>query len=111
MKIAVTGVNGFVGKNLLVHLKFMGYDDIVQIQKTDNRLAIVEKLRGAEIVFHLAGVNRPEQPEEFEKSNVELTKFLITTMEGFEKPYRFIFSSSSQAELVNPYGISKRKAE
>ena len=59
----------------------------------------------------MAGVNRPETVEEFQVGNVDLTKLIVETLieNGCKTP--IMYSSSSQAELDNPYGKSKLKAE
>jgi UDP-2-acetamido-2,6-beta-L-arabino-hexul-4-ose reductase len=111
MKIVVTGGGGFIGKNLLVHLRFRGYSQITIVERSDDRDNVAAKLRHADYVFHLAGVNRPSDPGEFETVNHELTSFLIQTLESFGRPYCFIYASSTQAALANPYGESKAKAE
>lgn len=111
MKIAVTGVGGFIGKNLLVHLQFRGYTDVVGIVKSDDTSAIREKLKGAQVVFHLAGANRPSDPNDFDVVNFELTSFILQTLEDYGAPYRLVYTSSAQAETANLYGRSKLKAE
>ena len=68
-------------------------------------------LAQADLIFHLAGVNRPEDPAEFESGNVGLTKEICDHLIEIGRAPRFVFSSSIQAELENPYGASKRRAE
>jgi UDP-2-acetamido-2,6-beta-L-arabino-hexul-4-ose reductase len=65
----------------------------------------------ADIIFHLAGVNRPQDSMNFERGNVGLTERLCQLLrEGGRSP-KIVFSSSIQAKLVNLYGASKAKAE
>jgi UDP-2-acetamido-2,6-beta-L-arabino-hexul-4-ose reductase len=66
---------------------------------------------GADLIFHLAGVNRPQDPMDFKTGNVGLTERMCQFLrEGGRSP-KIVFSSSAQAELDNPYGASKAKAE
>ncbi|WP_420800948.1 UDP-2-acetamido-2,6-beta-L-arabino-hexul-4-ose reductase [Pseudomonas cavernicola] len=64
-----------------------------------------------DFVFHLAGVNRPQDPQEFKTGNTDLTQALCDAIEASGKLVPVLYTSSSQAELDNPYGSSKRGAE
>jgi UDP-2-acetamido-2,6-beta-L-arabino-hexul-4-ose reductase len=72
-------------------------------------------LQGVDFVFHLAGVNRPQDPQEFVSGNVDLTQALckavgaVTAATGKLVP--IVYTSSAQAGRDNPYGQSKRGAE
>jgi UDP-2-acetamido-2,6-beta-L-arabino-hexul-4-ose reductase len=68
-------------------------------------------LETADIVYHLAGVNRPRFPEEFEIGNAELTRDICRTLRELGRKPVIVMSSSIQADLENPYGVSKRHAE
>lgn len=111
MKILVTGSKGFIGKNLLVALKrrnglFLWEYDV------DSPPAVLDKgLAQADVIFHLAGVNRPENVEEYQKGNTELTRLLCDALKSHARKPVLALSSSTQAALDNPYGISKRLAE
>jgi UDP-2-acetamido-2,6-beta-L-arabino-hexul-4-ose reductase len=111
MNILVTGARGFVGKNLCVALHGRAetrvYEYDVENPADDLRIALKE----ADIIFHLAGVNRPQNESEFRTGNVELTRHLCTSLRTLQRAPRIIFTSSIQAELDNPYGRSKREAE
>lgn len=65
----------------------------------------------ADVIFHLAGVNRPEKVEQFEEGNAGFTQTLIDLLQKFDRKPHVIVSSSVQAELDNPYGQSKRHGE
>ena len=65
----------------------------------------------ADVIFHLAGINRPQDPIDFERGNAELTEQLCWILREGGRTPRIVFSSSIQAELDNPYGASKAKAE
>ncbi|MEI6873607.1 MAG: NAD-dependent epimerase/dehydratase family protein, partial [Spirochaetota bacterium] len=78
----------------------------------DNTPAELEDILGeAEVVFHLAGVNRPKNNEEFKSGNAGLTEEICAILERLGRSPKIILASSIQAELDNPYGSSKRQAE
>jgi len=68
-------------------------------------------LEGVVVVFHLAGVNRPQDPEEFAAGNAGLTHALCDVLASLGRPVPVIYTSSIQAAYDNPYGASKRAAE
>lgn len=115
MKVLITGANGFLGKNLRQHLAERTDVEVVCFTRDDDVSTLRSKLDGAEFVFHLAGVNRPQYAEEFKTGNTELTVELseavcdLATRTGRKVPV--LYASSIQAELDNPYGVSKRMAE
>jgi len=109
--VLVTGSRGFIGKNLIVRLQELGDVAIKFFDKEDSIDTLREFICESDFIFHLAGVNRPENPEEFEKVNVGLTKTLIELLEEIDKKIPVVITSSIQAELDNPYGKSKKMAE
>ena len=115
MKILITGANGFVGRNLRQHLAERSHVEVICLVREDSLDALDQKLHGVECVIHLAGVNRPDDPSEFEVDNHRLTASLADALmrrasQGYP-PMRLAFASSIQAVLDNPYGVSKRAAE
>ncbi len=111
MTILVTGAQGFVGQNLIVELKNRGYDDILAFD-TDNDLALLSDFtRKCDFVFHLAGVNRPVNVSEFDAGNRVFTRELMDLLDQHQNPCPVVLTSSTQAELDNPYGQSKKAAE
>ena len=111
MKVLVTGAHGFVGRNLTAHLR--AYEGcVVTLFDVDNSPDDLRAgLETADIVYHLAGVNRPRFPEEFEIGNAELTRDICRTLRELGRKPVIVMSSSIQADLENPYGVSKRHAE
>jgi len=115
MKVLITGANGFLGKNLRQQLAERTDVEVVCFTREDDVSTLPSRLEGMDFVFHLAGVNRPLNVEEFNTGNAELTVELskavcdLATRTGRKVPV--LYASSIQAELDNPYGISKRKAE
>jgi UDP-2-acetamido-2,6-beta-L-arabino-hexul-4-ose reductase len=110
MRIVVTGGDGFIGQNLRTRLKELGHTDVVSVtRRTSDDLAAVFK--GADFVFHLAGVNRPKDVAEFQESNTHLTQRVCAALLKTGRRIPVAFASSTQALLENPYGRSKRDAE
>jgi len=111
MHVLVTGSKGFVGRNLCSVLRSLS-DVAVREFDCDNTPAELEDILGeAEVVFHLAGVNRPKNNEEFKSGNAGLTEEICAILERLGRSPKIILASSIQAELDNPYGSSKRQAE
>ena len=109
--ILITGARGFIGRNLASHLR---HRDDVRVLEYDLGSTEADLRRGAaeaDVVFHLAGVNRPRDPAEFEAGNVGFTEELCRLLREQNRRPRIIVSSSVQAILDNPYGVSKRRAE
>ena len=111
MKVLITGANGFVGKNLVVHLKERQDVEVLTFGRTEDLHALGEHVARADFIFHLAGVNRPKDPAEFGQGNIDLTVELCRAIKATGRQIPVVFSSSSQASLENPYGASKRGAE
>lgn len=111
MKILITGASGFIGKNLSADINFTTKHEIFEFTRsTDNKL-FSKYCSNADIVVHLAGINRPNNEEEFQTGNVDLTRDLIEELKKHNNYCPVILSSSIQAEQENPYGKSKREAE
>jgi UDP-2-acetamido-2,6-beta-L-arabino-hexul-4-ose reductase len=111
MKVLVTGSRGFIAKNLMVHLRAVENIEVKSLDRNTDVPAWERELEWADTIFHLAGSNRPPDPEYFKKDNYELTQFILDKLEKRGQPYKIIFSSSTQATLDNPYGKSKKDAE
>ena len=111
MNVLVTGAGGFMGKNLIQRLKFTG-DHTVNAYDTDSDPADLKRFaKDADIVFHLAGINRPKDTAEYMEGNFGFTKTLLDTLEEAGSRPKIVVSSSIQAELDNPYGVSKKAGE
>lgn len=127
MKILVTGSRGFVGKNLVENLKNIrdGKDrsrpglaitDIFEYD-VDTEASVLEKACAeADFVFHLAGVNRPENPADFMKGNFGSADALLNLLKSHHNTCPVMLSSSAQASLTgrfagSEYGKSKLAGE
>ena len=111
MKVLVTGGNGFIGKNLIAHLSEREDVDVVCFTKGQDTKEISVLIQDVDFIFHLAGVNRPEDIEEFQYGNADLTKSLCQAINILGKRIPVLYASSIQAECDNPYGKSKLAAE
>ncbi len=111
MKVLITGANGFVGKNLVAHLGERADVELLCFTRENDVSQLQALMPEVDFVFHLAGVNRPQNPLEFKAGNTDLTQALCDAIEVNGKPVPVLYTSSSQAELDNPYGASKRGAE
>lgn len=115
MKVLITGANGFVGRNLQLRLSECHEVQVVCFTRDQKPEHLHNLLRGVDFVFHLAGVNRSLDPQEFIVGNTDLTRDLCVavanTAEAAGRKIPILYASSTQAALDNPYGRSKRSAE
>ena len=127
MKILVTGAKGFVGQNLCAQLKNIRdgkakcYGEVVVDEVFEYDIdSTAEELdaycRDADFVFNLAGVNRPQNTEEFMEGNFGFASTLLETLEKYGNKAPVMLSSSIQATLAgrfgdSEYGRSKRAGE
>ena len=125
-KIAITGANGFVGRNLVEALKCIRdgkdrtrpnliIDEIYcyDVDSTDAELNLA--CQNADFVFNLAGVNRPQSNDEFMKGNFGFAEMLLNKLKSYDNKCPIMLSSSVQATLIgrydSDYGRSKKVGE
>lgn len=111
MNIFMTGASGFIGRNLSVALGRREDVALRTFDLQDTPASLEAGLAEADVVYHLAGVNRPETEIEFEQGNAGLTREIVTILERTGRKPLIVVPSSIQAELDNPYGRSKKAAE
>ncbi len=126
MKILVTGAKGFVGKNLVEALKNIkdGKDktrpnllvEKLWLYDIDTKAEVLEEAcKEADFVFNIAGVNRPQNPEEFMQGNFGFGETLINTLKKYNNTCPVVLSSSIQATCIgrydSDYGRSKKAGE
>jgi UDP-2-acetamido-2,6-beta-L-arabino-hexul-4-ose reductase len=110
VRVLVTGANGFIAKNLIVHLNEQNIEtSLFTHENSLGELSLL--LKDVDFVFHLAGVNRPVSELEFTEVNTELTKHLCNEILKSARSIPVLFTSSIQADFDNPYGRSKLAAE
>ena len=115
MKLLVTGANGFVGKNFIIHLNEMSDVDVVTFTRDNSISELPSLVSDVDGIIHLAGINRPQHDDEFKQGNADLTQALadavFNVVQSQKRFIPIIYSSSIQAERDNPYGQSKKAAE
>lgn len=115
MKILVTGANGFVGKNLVCALENIkcgndktrpgiAVEEIYCYDIDSSAAALDTACQNADFVFNLAGVNRPQNAEEFKTGNVDFADTLLLTLKKHQNNCPVMLSSSIQATLIGRYG-------
>jgi UDP-2-acetamido-2,6-beta-L-arabino-hexul-4-ose reductase len=111
MHVVVTGGDGFIARNLRVRLRELGQQRVTSITRASTEADLFEALAAADIVFHLAGVNRPREEAEFVSGNVDFTTRICALLTDAGRRTPVVYASSTQAALDNPYGRSKLAAE
>lgn len=122
MNILITGAKGFIGRNLVAELnnikegKAKGYGlsadlNIFEYDMGTDPSLLDRFCRDADFVFHLAGVNRPKEQGEFMEGNFGFTSTLLDALKRYGNNCPVMLASSIQAELDNPYGVSKKAGE
>lgn len=111
MKILITGSNGFIGKNLVYNLKYLCAHELLLISKDSDQQSIEQACKECDIVYHLAGVNRPQNENEYTEGNYGFTLTLVNSLKKFNNRCPVVYTSSVQANLDNAYGKSKKACE
>jgi len=126
MNILITGASGFVGKNLVESLACvrdgkdktrptLAVDKIFTYDLGSTEQELEQACAACDFVFHLAGVNRPQNPEEFVKGNVGFTETLLQRLRAHGNTCPVMLASSIQATCIGrydgDYGRSKRAGE
>lgn len=127
MKILVTGSAGFVGRNLVENLKNIRdgknrthpdiqIDEIYEFDRESTLAELDAYCQQCDFVFHLAGVNRPKNKEDFQKGNFGFASTLLDTLKKHHNTCPVMLSSSIQATLegrfgTSEYGLSKKAGE
>lgn len=115
MRVLVTGAEGFIAKNLRLHLAERNDVEVVCFNRATYPSDLSDLIPSVEFIFHLAGVNRPQDPQEFLSGNVELTSAVagavarVARDTGRKVPV--VYTSSTQVVRDNAYGQSKLRAE
>ena len=118
MKILVTGAKGFVGKNLCAQLnnikdgkaKCYGNVTVSAVYEYDLDSTLEDLdcwCADCDFVFNLAGVNRPQNPEEFMQGNFGFASLLLETLRKHSNKCPVMISSSIQATLAGRFGASE----
>ena len=108
--IAITGVNGFIGRNLAVRLGELGFD-IAPLSRESDESQWLDAISRADAIAHLAGANRPEDPSDFLAINVGISQRLGGMLRDLERSVPIVYASTTKAEEATEYGRSKLLAE
>ena len=117
MNILVTGAKGMVGTALVNNLKNLRdgknktrpnlkIDEIFEYDLSSTREQLEDYCKRADFVFNLAGVNRPQNKEEFMQGNFGFASDLLDTLKKYKNKAPIMLSSSIQATLIGRYGQS-----
>ena len=118
MRILVTGAKGMVGTALVNNLKNLrdnknrtrpaiNVEEIFEYDIDSSPEELDAFCREADFVFNLAGVNRPQDPEEFMKGNFGFASILLDTLKKHGNKAPIMLSSSVQATLSGRFGDSE----
>ena len=118
MKIVVTGAKGMVGTALVNNLKNIrdnknrtrpgiSVEEIFEYDLDSTEEQLEAYCKEADFVFNLAGVNRPENPEDFMKGNFGFASQLLDTLKKYGNKAPIMLSSSIQATLAGRFGNSE----
>ena len=118
MKILVTGAKGFVGRNLCLELNNISegkarcygnlqIEEVFEYDLDNTQTELEQFCRGCDFVFNLAGVNRPQNQEEFMQGNFGFASTLLDTLKKYGNSCPVMLSSSQQASLTGRFGNSE----
>ena len=117
MNILVTGAKGMVGTALVNNLKNIRdgknktrnirIDEIYEYDLNNTEAELDEYCSKADFVFNLAGVNRPENQDDFMKGNFGFASQLLDTLKKYNNKAGIMLSSSVQATLAGRFGTSE----
>lgn len=108
--IAITGAGGFIGLNLAVRLSELGFATH-RISRDTLAATAHDALAASDVVFHLAGVNRPDDPAAFMRDNRDYARWVVNAVRHGGRRPLVIVSSSVKAGEDTAYGRSKAAGE
>lgn len=109
-RIVITGADGFIGRNLAVRLGEVG-DVVLPLTRASNADDWYGAIAGADAVVHLAGANRPADPNDFMAINAGTADLLAASVIAAKRAIPVIYASSAKALDDSDYGRSKRAGE
>jgi len=111
MNVLITGADGFIGKNLCVALADKSGINISTLGSKESAESFQERLSDTDLLVHLAGVSRPDDPQDFGRVNTDLVKAVCDYLARTGRDIPILFTSSTRAGNSSPYGQSKKAAE
>jgi len=109
--ILITGAYGFMGRNLVARLQCDDDVELLLFGTEQTGEDLYDYLGRADFIFHLAGVNRPDNDEDFQTHNVVLTATIVRMLGELDKRTPIVYPSSIHAVSNTPYGKSKKESE
>jgi UDP-2-acetamido-2,6-beta-L-arabino-hexul-4-ose reductase len=112
-KIGITGDNGFIGSHLKRFLNlFPKKYKLVSFERGffENQNKLDNFVENCDCIFHLAGVNRSDDVDYLYRKNIQLSEILVDSLIRTNFKGNVVMSSSSQEDLENSYGNSKKIA-
>ena len=109
--ILVTGAAGFIGTNLIEHLRRNPEYTVLPFDVNNTEDALTDLLKAADVVFHLAGLDGPASDDEYIAVNTNVTMRIVARLIEREVKPMIVLASSVQAAAEHAYGRSKRRAE
>lgn len=106
MNVLITGSKGFIGKNLKIFLLNKRLK-VFEFNRGDNFKKLEKLIKYSDIIFHLAGDNRPKKKKFFKINNIDLTNKICNTIKKQNKKIKIIFTSTTQINKNNDYAKSK----
>ena len=110
-QIVVTGANGFIGKNLQVRLAEAGYTTVEALTRETEDGEFERLLKRADVIFNLAGANRPNDPADFYAINRDLVARICDAVAAGGKHPLLVHAGSAKAGDASDYGQSKLQGE
>ena len=111
MRVLVTGAYGFIGRNLVQALRREIGVEIAFFGAKDSMDGLRAEVERADVIYHLAGANRPSDINDFTRINRDLTSTICDWLASCDSKKQIVLSSTIQATLDNAYGRSKLAAE
>lgn len=109
MKVVITGAYGFLGWHTACRLRAMHGIEATRLGR-DDLAQLYEAIVDADVVVHIAGVNRAESDAAVQRGNEDLARRLAGAVVAAGRPIRIVYANSVQADLDNPYGAGKAAA-
>ena len=111
INVLVTGADGFLGKNLLLHLSKFNKINLIKFTRSDTLERLEELVKRSDFIYHFAGVNRSSLDNDFVSVNIGLTQNLVAIIKKFKLSSIVFYASSTQVSMDNVYGKTKLEGE
>lgn len=100
MRVLITGADGFIGQNLRVRLSELNQHEVLTFVRGQSIDVLSDLVNQTDWIFHLAGINRPLDPGEFQTGNADLTDVLCSLISKSGRIIPIVFSVEIQEVLL-----------